>query len=137
MLSRIEGSDKVFYGAEASNAILGAIWAVFVVEMILRFFPSKTESMGCQKQFERNFVPTRDDVPVKQSGWRTFWVVVSWTVLNGTLGILHLADVLDSGIMVLTALLYSVCDMVCILFFCPFQTWIMKNKCCGTCRIYN
>ncbi|MCC8357928.1 MAG: hypothetical protein LJU34_08915, partial [Oscillospiraceae bacterium] len=32
---------------------------------------------------------------------------------------------------------YSVCDMICILFFCPFQTWFMKNKCCGSCRIYN
>ena len=25
----------------------------------------------------------------------------------------------------------------CILFFCPFQTWFLKNKCCSTCRIYN
>ena len=27
--------------------------------------------------------------------------------------------------------------MICILFFCPFQTWMMHNRCCGTCRIYN
>jgi hypothetical protein len=27
--------------------------------------------------------------------------------------------------------------MICILFFCPFQTWFLKNKCCSTCRIYN
>jgi hypothetical protein len=27
--------------------------------------------------------------------------------------------------------------MICILFFCPFQTWFMKNRCCTTCRIYN
>lgn len=27
--------------------------------------------------------------------------------------------------------------MICILFFCPFQTWLMKNKCCTSCRIYN
>ena len=27
--------------------------------------------------------------------------------------------------------------MICILFFCPFQTWILKNRCCGVCRIYN
>ncbi|MBQ9750293.1 MAG: hypothetical protein IJV87_06925, partial [Clostridia bacterium] len=32
---------------------------------------------------------------------------------------------------------YGVCDMICILFFCPFQTWFMKNRCCTTCRIYN
>ena len=39
--------------------------------------------------------------------------------------------------MVLLSIFYSVCDMICILFFCPFQTWMMKNKCCSTCRIYN
>ena len=27
--------------------------------------------------------------------------------------------------------------MICILFFCPFQTWFMKNRCCAVCRIYN
>ena len=32
---------------------------------------------------------------------------------------------------------YSIGDMICILFFCPFQTWMMHNRCCGTCRIYN
>ena len=39
--------------------------------------------------------------------------------------------------MIILALFYSVCDMICILFFCPFQTWIMKNRCCVSCRIYN
>ena len=32
---------------------------------------------------------------------------------------------------------YSVCDVICILFFCPFQSWFLKNKCCSACRIYN
>jgi hypothetical protein len=45
--------------------------------------------------------------------------------------------IFDEGIMLLLSSAYSVCDMVCILFFCPFQTWFLKNKCCATCRIYN
>ena len=43
----------------------------------------------------------------------------------------------DKGILILIAIAYSVCDIICILFFCPFQTWFMKNRCCATCRIYN
>jgi hypothetical protein len=39
--------------------------------------------------------------------------------------------------MLLISLFYGVCDMICILFFCPFQEWILKNKCCGSCPIYN
>ena len=36
----------------------------------------------------------------------------------------------------LISLFYAVCDRICVLFFCPFQVWIMKNRCCVHCRIY-
>jgi hypothetical protein len=48
-----------------------------------------------------------------------------------------MSGIFDDGIMILISCAYSVCDMICILFFCPFQTWFMKNRCCCTCRIYN
>ena len=57
--------------------------------------------------------------------------------LIGIFGALHMTGILDDGIMILLCSVYSICDMICILFFCPFQTWFMKNKCCCTCRIYN
>lgn len=38
--------------------ILCAIWIVYFIEMLLRFFPSHLESTGCQKQFARNYKPT-------------------------------------------------------------------------------
>ena len=45
------------------HAILPMIvWGFFVVEMLLRFFPSKLESMGCQKQFARNYEPIGMDI---------------------------------------------------------------------------
>ena len=27
--------------------------------------------------------------------------------------------------------------VICILFYCPFQMWFLKNRCCVNCRIYN
>ena len=39
------------------------IWVVFAVDMISRCFPSGLESMGCQKQFVRNYVPVPDQGP--------------------------------------------------------------------------
>ena len=47
------------------------------------------------------------------------------------------SGIFDRVIMLLIALTYSVCDLICILFFCPFQSWFLRNKCCSTCRIYN
>jgi hypothetical protein len=117
--------------------ILGLIWVLYVGEMILRFFPSKLESMGCQKQFRKNYIPT-DSGQRPTRRHRGVWLVtLSWLALNGVIGLLYYTGIIDSGILLLISLTYAVCDMICILFFCPFQTWMMKNKCCGSCRIYN
>ena len=105
--------------------------------MLLRFFPSKLESPGCQKQFAKNYKPIKDNQPVLQSWKRTLLVIVSWLSLNAIIGLLYYVDIIDKGILILISLAYGVCDMICILFFCPFQTWIMRNRCCTTCRIYN
>ena len=112
----------------------------FCIEMISRLLPSPIESMGCEKQFHRNLKRSAVPKPILQSWKKTFAVVISWVVFNGTIGFFYLSDafpVIDTGFMYVMCLAYAVCDMICILFFCPFQTWIMKNKCCGTCRMYN
>ena len=114
------------------------VWVFFFIGMLLRFFPSRFESRGCQKQFKRNYEPREDDsIPETHSWKKTFIVFFVWTALNGIIGALYLFGLFDRGILILIALAYSVCDIICILFFCPFQTWFMKNRCCTTCRIYN
>ena len=120
------------------SAIPTIVWFFFVVEMFFRFFPSKWESMGCQKQFRKNYIPIEiGKAPINQSPKQTAAVAAAWLALNGVIGILYFFGILDRGILILIALGFSVCDIVCILFFCPFQTWFMKNRCCTTCRIYN
>ncbi len=114
------------------------VWVFFIVEMLLRFFPSRLESMGCQKQFERNYDPIEGDpAPTNQFWKQTALVAVVWLALNAAIGALYYTELIDKGILILIAIGYSVCDIICILFFCPFQTWFMKNQCCTTCRIYN
>ena len=117
--------------------IFAVIGVVFVLEMILRFFPSDVESMGCQKQFKRNYMQTGEPVPTRRTPLRTLAVAGAWLLLNGIIGALYFLGIIDAGILILISLAYSVCDMICILYFCPFQTWFLKNKCCGSCRIYN
>ena len=139
IISKVQGSDVLFAPVEVDYPII--IWVicgVFIIEMALRFFPSNMESMGCQKQFKRNYNPAPgNSKPIVQSTKVTLLVAAVWCLLNGIFGALHLLGIIDYGIMFLLCLAYSVCDIICILFFCPFQTWFMKNKCCGSCRIYN
>ena len=139
IVNRILGTGEYFGGLDKKPAILIIIWIVFVTEMVFRFFPSKIESMGCQKQFAKNYKPSKEAgaKPVNVSGKVTFSIIAAWCILNGLIGLLYYNHIIDEGILLLISLAYSACDMICILFFCPFQTWFMKNKCCTTCRIYN
>lgn len=137
IVNRAWETDTYFGNNTTDYIVLGIISGLFVLEMILRFFPSKFESNGCQKQFKRKFIPTEDKVPQKLSWQRTLIVIASWVALNGAIGALYFCNIIDKGILFIISLAYSVCDMICILLFCPFQVWMMKNKCCATCRIYN
>lgn len=137
LIGRLRNTGQLFQGFEKNVWLLGLIWLVYAAEMIARFFPSRLESMGCQKQFGRNYLPTGQTEPQLQSWKRTAAVALSWFGLNGVIALLYALRVIDQGILILISLAYGVCDMICILFFCPFQTWFMKNRCCTVCRIYN
>lgn len=134
---RIFSEPTIVELVERIPVVLFVIWLVFVIEMVLRFFPSKFESPGCQKQFARNYIKSGDtDISISDNN-ATVLVALIWIVFNGIFGALHMTGILDDGIMLLLCSAYSICDVICILFFCPFQTWFLKNKCCCTCRIYN
>ena len=134
---RLFSDTSIIESVEKTPTIIYVIWAVFVIEMIMRFFPSKYESPGCQKQFARNYKKSGSTEVTIHDNNATIMVALIWIVFNGLFGALHMAGILDDGIMILLCSAYSICDIICILFFCPFQTWFLKNKCCSTCRIYN
>ena len=137
IINRANGTGKYFGQCTHLSYVMRLVWIVFVVEMILRFFPSKLESMGCQKQFRRNYKPLHNQVHVSWFDKTAAVVLIFWLAFNSVIGGLYGIGIIDTGILVLISLAFSICDMICILFFCPFQTWIMKNKCCTSCRIYN
>ena len=137
ILSRLSGRETIIARMESIPLVIWVVWAVFVIEMILRFFPSKLESPGCQKQFAHNYIKTgKTEIRIQDNNAAVLLLLI-WISFNMLFGALHMAGILDDGIMILLCSAYSVCDVICILFFCPFQSWLMKNKCCSTCRIYN
>ena len=134
---RLRSGANLTLRMEQQPIILIVTWAIYVVEMVMRFFPSRYESPGCQKQFARNYIKSGSTQIIPHDNNSTVLIALIWIVFNGIFGALHMLGILDDGIMILLCAAYSVCDMICILFFCPFQSWFMKNKCCSVCRIYN
>ncbi len=134
---RVRTSSGLYAELTWGRVVMVLTWLVFIAEMVFRFFPASIESMGCQKQFAQNYIPVEGGKPPEKRNRSALSVAAAWIGLNSVICVLHFTAVLDEMMMIIIALAYSVCDMVCILFFCPFQTWFMKNKCCGSCRIYN
>lgn len=131
-------AEKLHSEAENwKNVLSKAIWLVFITEMIFRLFPAKHSSMGCEKQFKKNYAPVSDSEPASINMSRIIIVAAVWIALTAIIGAMYLLDVIDRDIMMLICLFFSVSDIICILFFCPFQSFIMKNKCCIACRIFN
>ncbi len=137
VMNKLEGRGSIIDMIESMPQVIWIVWVVFVMEMIFRFFPSRFESPGCQKQFARNYQKSgKTDVQISDNN-ASVLVMLVWISFNMIFGALHMIGVLDDGIMLILCSVYSVCDVICILFFCPFQTWLLKNKCCSSCRIYN
>ncbi len=134
---KIKGVESLISPIKNNHPITYVVLAVYAIEMLLRFFPSKLESPGCQKQFARNYIKSGNVNIVIQDNNAVMLVAMVWIAFNFIFGALYMFNVLDEGIMLLLACAYAVCDLICILFFCPFQTWFLKNKCCSACRIYN
>ena len=122
---------------EKMPGIIIFVWVVYVIEMIFRFFPASIESPGCQKQFARNYIKTGETDVIVHDNNATMLVALIWIIFNGIFGALHMMGIIDDGIMILLCGANSVSDLICIMFFCPFQSWFLKNKCCSACRIYN
>ncbi len=137
ILFKIKHADEITTQLENMPWILWLAWTVYVFEMIMRFFPNRHESPGCQKQFAKNYIKSGETDIIIPDNNSTLLIALLWIIFNGIFGALHMAGILDDGFMLLLSGLYSICDIICILFFCPFQSWFMKNKCCSVCRIYN
>lgn len=121
----------------SSTVFAVCAWANFAIDALLKLFPLKYESMGSQKQFKANFEPVKKRTHAKiEKPKRVIFIAILWIILNGVIAHLYFKDCIDTGVMVIISLFYAVCDMICILVYCPFQH-IMGNKCCTTCRIYN
>ena len=123
---------------------LHLLWLTWMVDMVIQLMPVKAHiSIGSQKVFEALFRPIKEKINykslkkhIKDTTKAAYKVMVIWIVLTALISALHLYGVIDTGMMVLISTFFYVCDLICVLVWCPFRL-IIHNKCCTTCRIFN
>lgn len=120
-----------------------ALWAVLMVMMARHLVPPKVITMALLKRKEEKldmdpmYKRERLLEYVQKMNARAWIVMLVWVMFNGAIGMLYLSGILKVADMFLVTTFFFLCDYICILFYCPFQSHIMHNKCCVNCRIYD
>lgn len=123
---------------------LHILWAIWVVDMFLQIVPVKNKvPLGSQKLFANHFRPIREKINyaalrsyIVSTTKAAYKVFLLWCLLIAAIGVLYGSGVIDGIGLFMISVLFYVCDLICVLIWCPFRL-IMKNRCCTTCRIFN
>lgn len=123
---------------------LHLLWLIWMGDMVLQLIPTRqVMALGSQKQFGRWYRPAAGwDAGaladyVRKSDRGANKVLVSWVAVTIILGVLRSAEIFGPEELLLTSVFFYVCDLICVVVWCPFRTFLMKNRCCTTCRIFN
>ncbi len=125
-------------------SVLHLLWIVWMFDMLFQIVPIKNKlALGSQKLFANRFQPIREKINYKvlkeyviSTTKAAYKVFIIWVLLIATIGVLYFNDVINNVGLFMISVLFYVCDLICVLIWCPFRL-IMKNKCCTTCRIFN
>lgn len=128
----------------SSFSPLHLLWIVWVADMILQIVPIRNRvPLGSQKLFANRFQPIREKVNYKAlkqyiifTTKAAYKVFLLWCALIAVIGVLYYSGILSKIALFMISVLFYVCDLICVLIWCPFRL-IMKNRCCTTCRIFN
>ncbi len=143
----IIGGFAVLTQFHPTHLFLYFLWFVWMFDMIFQIVPSKGWfSMGSQKVFRRNYAPCANCEKVDRRALRRRYtkealkVWYFWGPLTALLAAAWFMWLKPMGAYWFPLLFvgaFYVCDLICVLFWCPFRVWLMKNRCCTTCRIFN
>ena len=125
-------------------SVLHILWGIWMLDMICQIVPmKKIVPLGSQKLFFIRFrsvreTPHKDALRkyMRDAAKGAGKVLALWLVLLVVIGALWYADVLNAMGLFMISVFFYICDLICVLFWCPFRL-IMKNRCCTTFSIFN
>ena len=123
---------------------LHIVWAIMMTGMILHLLPRVRLSMSEMKSKPWTYEEPEGGYDRKElleyvqaMNIRAWQVLLLWACFNAIFGILYLLDVIGVEELLVLTLFYYTSDLICMMLFCPFQKYIMGNRCCISCRIFD
>ena len=123
---------------------LHLLWIVLMAGMILHLLPRSKITMSGRKSRPNTYVEPEEGYSrlelleyVQQANIRAWKVMLVWICFNAVFGILYLKGIIGEAELIMLTIFYFLSDLVCMMIFCPFQRFFMKNRCCVNCRIFD
>ena len=125
-------------------SVLHILWIIWMIDMLWQLVPvNRRTALGSKKLFRAYYRPARGAVNkqalkayIKDAAKSAYKVFLLWAALTAAMGVLYQRQIIDDAFLFMSAVFFYVCDLVCVLVWCPFRL-IMRSRCCTTCRIFN
>ena len=125
-------------------SVFHIMWCVWMYDMVTQLMPVKNIALGSQKFFQEKFRPAINKILdkkrlteyIKTTNRAAGKVLALWAALVAALSALKHFKIIESKHLLLVTIAFYVCDLICVLIWCPFRL-MLGNKCCTTCRIFN
>lgn len=126
-------------------SVFHIMWLLWMADMLSQMLPCRRYwPVGSQKFLEYAFHPDASGRRVdgfvrfmRRSRREVLTVALVWLSLTLCIGAAYFLRLIDRAVLLLITVVFYVCDVICVLFWCPFRVFLMKNRCCSTCRIFN
>ena len=143
-LSRLKKHISAIFAGILGGSVTSML-LVWVVDMLYQLFPiRKRIPLGSQKLFGFRFVAIEQleinteklKNYITNTTKSAYRVALVWVAFIAGIALLYFKGVIGKIGMFLISVAFYVCDLICVLVWCPFRL-MMKNRCCTTCRIFN
>ncbi len=125
-------------------SIMHVLWFILIIGLIRHLLPDYKISMSGLKRRESYYTEPPEGYDradllehIQKMNIGAWKVMLVWLTLNGIIAVLYLIGILKDEELLLITIFYYLSDTVCMVIFCPFQKYIMKNRCCVDCRIFD
>ena len=124
---------------------LHIIWLIWIIDMIFQLCKMPEYwPLGSQKYWGYRFQSNKKCTDIKaikkqmkKMNKEVIAIAISWILVVLLIAELYLNNIISYQVVILCSIAFYVCDIICVVGWCPFQKFYMHNKCCTTCRIFN
>ena len=138
MLKKIINYDLKYF------KVYHVIWLFLMLEMLQVLLPKFNNYISSGKIFARHFRERKapyDEKAVlhftKKYNRRAGGAGIFWLTLLLCIGFFYSTGKINVMSIHLIVVFFYFSDEFCINIWCPFGAWIVRSKCCNTCRIHN